>query len=213
MNMENIENLIFDVDGTLWNSVPLVAKGWNLALKELGMEANCTPEGIQSYFGKTMTEIADGILSQVEVPERYRRMERLMACEHQVMQEDPCHIFYPDVKETLETLSKHYRLFIVSNCQKGYIELLLEKGNLAHLIQDHTCFGETGTCKAHSILTLMQRNGIRNACYIGDTQGDLEAAQGAGIPFVWASYGFGTPETWDEKVTSFSQLAELFPGK
>ena len=34
----NVESLIFDVDGTLWNSVPLVAKGWNLALEELGMQ-------------------------------------------------------------------------------------------------------------------------------------------------------------------------------
>ena len=209
----NVESLIFDVDGTLWNSVPLVAKGWNLALEELGLPAACTVERIQHYFGKTMTEIADGVLSEVEVPKRYRYMERLMAREHEVMQADPCEIFYPEVKETLEVLSKHYRLFIVSNCQKGYIEMLLEKGKLAHLIEDHTCFGETGTCKAESIQTLMRRNDIQSAYYIGDTQGDLEAAQGARIPFVWASYGFGTPETWQGKVTSFSQLAELFPGK
>lgn len=213
MSITKTENLIFDVDGTLWNSVPLVAKGWNLALAELGLEPNCTVEKIQPYFGKTMTQIADGVLSQVDIPERYRCMERLMAWEHKVMEADPCHIFYPGVKETLETLAKSYNLFIVSNCQKGYIELLLEKGDLEHLIQDHTCFGETGTCKAQSILALMERNGIQDACYIGDTQADMEAAQGAGIPFVWASYGFGTPETFQEKILCFSQLTTLFPGK
>ena len=31
------ESLIFDVDGTLWNSVDLVVKGWNLALEEGGL--------------------------------------------------------------------------------------------------------------------------------------------------------------------------------
>ena len=39
----------------------------------------------------------------------------------------------------------------------------------------------------------MERNRITSAAYVGDTQGDLEAARLAGIPFVWAAYGFGNP--------------------
>ena len=33
---------------------------------------------------------------------------------------------------------------------------------------------------------------------------------GAGIPFVWAAYGFGRPEAWDARVETFSQLEQLF---
>ncbi|MFR8331031.1 MAG: hypothetical protein ACLU9S_00580 [Oscillospiraceae bacterium] len=65
----------------------------------------------------------------------------------------------------------------------GYIEfLLLGKGRLGRLIRDHACFGETGRCKGETMRLLMERNGIAEAAYVGDTQGDLEAARLAGIP-------------------------------
>ena len=143
----NPESLIFDVDGTLWDSVDLVVRGWNLALEEAGREPTCTPEGIRPLFGKTMDEIALAFLPDQGPEERRRLMNSCMAWEDRVMQDDPCEIFYPQVRQTLEALSRCHRLFIVSNCQKGYIELLLEKGKLGGLIRDHACFGETGLCK------------------------------------------------------------------
>ena len=199
------ESLIFDVDGTLWNSVDLVVKGWNLALEEAGLAPTCTAEGIRPLFGKTMDEIARAFLPD-QAPKR--RQEIMDSC--MVMQADTCDIFYPGVRHGLEALAQRHRLFIVSNCQRGYIELLLEKGNLGTWIRDHACFGETGLCKGETIRLLMKRNEIRSAAYIGDTQGDREAACLAGIPFVWAAYGFGRPEAWDARVETFSQLEQLF---
>ena len=206
----NPESLIFDVDGTLWDSVDLVVRGWNLALEEAGREPTCTPEGIRPLFGKTMDEIALAFLPDQGPEERRRLMNSCMAWEDRVMQDDPCEIFYPQVRQTLEALSRRHRLFIVSNCQKGYIELLLEKGKLGGLIRDHACFGETGLCKGETIRLVMERNRITSAAYVGDTQGDLEAARLAGIPFVWAAYGFGNPEAWEARLEAFCQLTELF---
>lgn len=205
----NFESLIFDVDGTLWNSVPLVAKGWNLALTELGLEPNCTPEGILPLFGLTMDRIADAMMPQLPPEVREKNMAMCMERENQVLREDPCHIFYPGVIDTLHQLAKTHRLFIVSNCQKGYIEILLEKGGLGSCILDHACFGDTGTCKGETIRRLMVRNSIENAAYIGDTQGDLEAAEYAGIPFIFAAYGFGHPDHWNAKIDTFHQLAQI----
>lgn len=204
------ESLIFDVDGTLWDSVALVAKGWNRAFQEAGLSGNHTADGIRPLFGKTMDEIASAVLPNLPPERRREVMDSCMDWENRVMWEDPCHIFYPQVRETLERLAERHRLFIVSNCHCGYIELLLAKGDLAHLIADHLCFGQTGTCKAQTIRTLMERDHVESAVYIGDTQGDLDAARGAGIPFVWASYGFGAPESWDAKIGTFAELTELF---
>ncbi len=206
----NPESLIFDVDGTLWDSVDLVVRRWNLALEEAGREPTCTPEGIRPLFGKTMDEIALAFLPDQGPEERRRLMNSCMAWEDRVMQDDPCEIFYPQVRQTLEALSRRHRLFIVSNCQKGYIELLLEKGKLGGLIRYHACFGETGLCKGETIRLVMERNRITSAAYVGDTQGDLEAARLAGIPFVWAAYGFGNPEAWEARLEAFCQLTELF---
>lgn len=200
------ESIIFDVDGTLWDTVALVAKGWNLGLKELGLAQAYTEAEIRPLFGRTMDQITGILLPSVPAELRGGYMQRLMYWEERVLWEDPCQVFYPDVLCTIPALAEKHRLFIVSNCQKGYIELTMEKGNFAPHIRDHACFGDTGTCKGETIRRLMERNQVTDAAYVGDTQGDMEAAMYAGIPFVWASYGFGTPERWDKRICRFSQL-------
>ena len=133
-----------------------------------------------------------------------------MDTENRYLQENPCHIGYPAVRETLEKLSRSHRLFIVSNSQQGYPELCMDKLGLTPYITGHLCFGDTGTEKGETIRRLMEQHNITSAVYIGDTQGDLEAARQAGIDFVFASYGFGQPESWEAKIDEFSQLEQLF---
>lgn len=203
------ESIIFDVDGTLWDSIPLVVKGWNAGFEQLGMEQKCTYEGIKPLFGLTMDVIAQRLLPEIPKAQREKTMEFCMEWENRVLEEDPCHVFYPDVKKTMEKLKESHRLFIVSNCQKGYIEICMEKGGINGCITDHACFGDTGTCKGETIRRVMERNGVKEAVYVGDTQADMEAARFAHIPFVWASYGFGKPESWEYQIETFSQLLQL----
>ena len=204
------ESLIFDIDGTLWDSTALVARGYNAQLRDEGLEDHfVTPEDLKGLFGRTMTEIADVLFSHIPVPERYRLMERCMAREEAFLRGDPCRVGYPGVKETLTALSGRHRLFIVSNSQKGYPELCMEKLGLTGLFQGHLCYGDTGTEKGLTIRTLMKNYQITDAVYIGDTLADQQAADLAGIGFIWCSYGFGKPEHFDAKIDSFPQLLEL----
>ena len=205
------ESLIFDIDGTLWDSRSIIARGYNMVLEQAGYPELCVEaEYLKQLFGKTMTEIADIMLTKVPVEERYELMDKCMEVGDGLLLDDPCDIGYPGVLETLEKLAKNYRLFIVSNSQCGYPETTINKLGLGHLIQGHMCFGDTGTDKGTTIRRLMERHGIENAVYIGDTQGDYEASCKAGIPFVWASFGFGVPEGYDYKADSFPELAEIF---
>lgn len=204
------ESLIFDIDGTLWDSRALVAEGYNIQLaKEGRSHLAVNAEELKALFGKVMTEIADVLFASVPKEERYGLMERCMLTENEHLQTDPCHIGYPKVRQTLEVLAKTHRLFIVSNSQQGYPELCIQKLGLEGLIQGHLCFGDTGTEKGRTILALMERYGIENAAYIGDTQGDREAAAQAGIPFIWAAFGFGTPDGYDHRVDSFEELLKF----
>ena len=206
-----MESLIFDIDGTLWDSRELVAQGYNIQLRQEGYDRFCvTAEDFLPLFGKVMTEIADVIFRELPPDVRYPLMERCMETENRYLQEHPCPIGYPGVRETLQRLSENHRLFIVSNSQQGYPELCMEKLGLTPYISGHLCFGDTGTEKGETIRRLMERHGITSAAYIGDTQGDLEAARQAGIPFVFASYGFGDPEAYDWKIDSISRLEQLF---
>lgn len=206
----NYESLIFDIDGTLWDSRALVAEGYNIQLKAEGLDHLCvTAEDLRPLFGKVMTEIADVILSSIPESERYGIMERCMETENEYLFQNECRIGYPGVKETMEVLSKKHRIFIVSNAQCGYPELCIDKLGLAPYISGHMCFGDTGTSKGKTIRTLMAKHGIESAVYIGDTQGDYEATVEAQVPFIWCTFGFGTPDRYAAKVDKFEDLLNL----
>ena len=205
-----MESLIFDIDGTLWDSRALVAEGYNIQLRREGMSDRfVTAETLRPLFGKVMTEIADALFGDLAPADRYSLMERCMATENQYLHENECPIGYPKVKETLLALSKTHRLFIVSNSQQGYPELCIQKLGLGQWIGGHLCFGDTGTSKGQTIRTLMNRYGITSCAYIGDTQGDYEATVEAGVPFVWAAYGFDTPSGYALKIDSPADLLKL----
>ena len=204
------ESLIFDIDGTLWDSRALVAEGYNAQLEAEGLGHLATnAEVLKTLFGKTMTDIADALLTTVPAPERYALMERCMATQNVYLQEDPCDIAYDGVKETLEELAKKYRLFIVSNSNCGYPELCMSKMGVSHLFEGHMCFGDTGTCKGETIKRLMANHNITSACYIGDTQGDKDATDMAGLPFVYCTYGFGQVDSFWKSIDKFEDLLNL----
>ena len=206
----NYESLIFDIDGTLWDSRQLVAEGYNIQLEKEGLQhLAVTAEDLRPLFGKVMTEIADTILASIDPSERYDLMERCMKTENDYLFANECRIGYPKVKETLEALSKKYRLFIVSNSQCGYPELCIEKLGLGEYIEGHMCFGDTGTSKGQTILTLIKKHNIGSCIYIGDTQGDLEACREAGIPFIFCAYGLGQAESYDAKIDSIEELLTM----
>ena len=204
------ESLIFDIDGTLWDSRALVAQGYNIQLTKENLAHLCvTAEDLKPLFGKVMTEIADVILATIPEENRYSLMERCMETENRYLHDNPCHIGYPGVTETIAELSRQYRLFIVSNSQCGYPELCIEKLGLAPYIEGHMCFGDTGTSKGKTIRTLMAKHNIGTCAYVGDTQGDYEATVDAGIDFIWADYGFGTPERCVATIHCFKDLLNL----
>lgn len=204
------ESLIFDIDGTLWDTRALVAEGYNVQLRKEGLDhLQVDADMLTPLFGKVLSEIADVLFASVPAPERYALMKRCMDAEQEFMRTDPCQVGYPKVRETLEELAKRYRLFIVSNSESGYPELCIEKMGLQKLIRGNLCYGDTLTGKGQTILRLMREHHISSAIYIGDTQGDYLATREAGIPFIFAAFGLGQAESWEAKVDTFEELLNL----
>ena len=79
--------------------------------------------------------------------------------------------------------------------------------------QTLTCLKKAGfhLSKDFSIRLCMERNELQRALYVGDTAGDLDAARKAGIPFIYAAYGFGQVDAEKEKVPSIEAFSQL-PG-
>lgn len=205
------ESLIFDIDGTLWDSRVLVAEGYNIQLKAEGLDHLCVcADDLTPLFGKVRKEIADVLFASLPEEDREPLMIRCMERENKFLAKNACDAGYPGVKETLENLKKRYRLFIVSNSEKGYPELCMEKLGIAHLFSGHLCFGDTRTCKGETIKKLMKDHSITSACYIGDTQGDADGAALAEIPFVYCTYGFGEVREYWKSVEAFEELLTIF---
>lgn len=205
-----MDGIIFDVDGTLWDSTDSVAESWDLAIRENStLDLTIDGEILQGLFGKTMTEIADALFPSLSEKER---MDFIAVCfdyENRYLETHPGRM-YDGVVDTVKKLSEKYPLFIVSNCQCGYIEAMLNASGLRSYIKDHLCFGETQTPKSQTILKLMERNGLRDVVYVGDTQGDADACRDAGVPFVFAEYGFGDVPDAKVRIKAFPELLTMY---
>lgn len=204
------KGIIFDMDGTLWDSAENVAKSWNLAISTYsGYEKTLTAEDIQRVMGKTMDAIADILFAELS---REDRMELLATCcemENDYLREHGG-ILYEGVRETLAKLRERgYHLSIVSNCQAGYIEAFLDYYKLWDAIRDKQCYGDNLLPKGENIRLVADRNGLDAAIYVGDIQGDYDASQAAGVDFIHAAYGFGTIDADVPAIHTFAELAEM----
>lgn len=205
-----MDSIIFDVDGTLWNSTESVAASWNKAIREhSSLNLTLEPVSLSRVFGKTMTEIADTLFPSLSADERMKLLEVCFDEENRYLEDHPG-ILYPDVARTLKKLASRYPLYIVSNCQCGYIEVLLRTTGLGPYIKDHLCFGETQVPKGETIRKLIVKNRLQSPVYVGDTQGDADSCKTAGIPFIFAEYGFGDVPDARMRIQTFSDLEKLY---
>lgn len=201
------KGIIFDVDGTLWDSAKPVAESWTLMLERSYPELAriITPDDMYRNMGKTVDAIGADLFPGLAPDKRDEVMDACMRYENEYLADHPG-VTYPNMKETLAALSREYGLYIVSNCQEGYIEALMAACGIASYISDTECFGATGRPKGDNIRLVMERNGLEKCLYVGDTAMDQEAAGNAGIPFVFASYGFGQASGAEAVIGSLAEL-------
>ena len=199
--------IIFDLDGTLWDSTVPVAESWNIKIEEeTGKKDMLTPEDISQNMGHTMDQIADELFSFVEGEARYELARKCEVFENDYIRERGARL-YPGVIETLDKLlAAGAKMAVVSNCQKGYVAAFIESMKMDKYFIDYEEWGRTGLGKAENIRLVMERNGEDKAIYVGDIQRDSDAAHEAGIACIFASYGFGHIEDAEAEISSFDEL-------
>ncbi len=200
--------IIFDMDGTLWDSASEVALAWNQVVVKRGMRP-LTERDLARVMGLPMDELARALFPDMDAQASYDLMDECVLVENDYLEEHGASL-YPGVEETLRTLSEEYPLFIVSNCQCGYIEAFLAHYGFGRFFSDIQCFGDNRMPKGTNIRLIAERNGIERAVYAGDTEGDYRAAMDACAMFVYAAYGFGNlPRDIAKKVPAIRSFGEL----
>ena len=199
--------LLFDLDGTIWDSAKEVAESWNIVMHKYHPEFPVlTEHDINAVMGQTMDDIAKTILTDMDDAERGPLFKECEEYEVAYIAEHGGTL-YPEVEATLKKLAEAgYKMAIVSNCQKGYIDAFFQSMKMKKYFCDMEEWGNTKLSKAENIRLVMERNGFEKAVYIGDTRRDQQAAKGAGIPFIHAAYGFGDSEDPEGSVESFSEI-------
>lgn len=204
-----MDSIIFDLDGTLWDSTSSVIESWNRTLDKYDEVKNrLTVEDIKGVMGLVISDIGKIFFPYLE---EAKRLEIMNECciDECIHLEKHGAILYDKLEETLEVLSKKYNLYIVSNCQCGYIESFFKSHNLNKYFIDYENAGRTGLTKGENIKLIIERNNLVNTIYVGDTEGDLKASRFAGIPFIYARYGFGQVKEYDYVIDSFEELLML----
>ena len=208
MSLGRIDSVVFDLDGTLWDTCATCAVGWNNVLRRHGIAfREITAEDIRGIMGLPHRECVRRIF--VGFPEhQLALLTDETASEDNRLAAEMGGAFYPGVEDGVARLSRRLPLFIVSNCQARYIETFLGLNGMAKHFRDFECWGNTGLSKAGNLKLIVDRNALGAPVFVGDALGDQSAARECGVPFVYVDWGFGECHAADRRFSSFDALTE-----
>lgn len=199
------DGIIFDLDGTLWDAVE---EGHLVLLEYLKTQPDVTHlptiEEYAGVMGLGMDDLAEKLFPYLSYERRMQVFDEDFKLECEYLAEHGAKL-YPHMHETLKKLSETHTLCIVSNCDNGYIQAFLKAHNMAQYFTDYECMGSTGKPKADNITLVVEHNHLKAPVYVGDTVWDYNSATQAGVPFIFAAYGFGNVEN----VPKIYDIAEL----
>ena len=204
------DSIIFDLDGTLWDSTANVAIAWQAAKQQVDyIRDDITADTVKSITGMAYDAIFMKLFPYLDDATR-EEFKALCAKKEIATLHSKGGELYPHLAETLTWLKAKYRLFIVSNCQSGYIEVFLGMDDMLSYFDGHQCYGTKGQPKYQNIQDIVADHGLKAPVYIGDTTGDRDSAQKAGVPFIYATYGFGeVNDGYIAEIQQFSDLQDL----
>lgn len=200
-------HIVFDLDGTLWDPMEMAAEAWRQGCHVYGIdETIITHDNLSKAFGHPIGELGEVMLPGVDPSIQSSVIDRVSLLEVQLI---PLGLGtpYPDLHAVMEELALAHKLYICSNCQKGYIEAFLQTYSLEHLFSDTICAGDTGFGKGANLALLLTRNAIDDAVMVGDMDSDRNAAIENRIPFIHATYGFGEVHDGEMRIDSLMDLA------
>ena len=207
------KNIIFDLDGTLWDSTTSIAENWNEVLARHNLlERPLVASDMHPYMGLLIGDVLKTIFPEITEEFIQKIIAEIIDNERKILHKNGG-ILYENVEKTLKELAVNHNLYIVSNALDGYIQAFIEYFNFNELFKDFESHGATGKNKAENIRLLMERNHLKpsETVYVGDTQTDYLSAKENDLDFIFCAYGFGqlNEDLKVKKITKFQELITL----
>ena len=204
----SVRAVLFDLDGTLVDSAPDLTLAANKMLSALGCpQVNCSQvkgwvgDGVGSLVRRALTTILGDVPAESLFEQSYVLFQRYYA--ESVYQDST---LYPGVHETLQTLkSSGLALACVTNKPSRFTKPMLEKSGLTGFF-GAVVSGDDLSLKKPDPAPLefaAEQLGVPlTACVlVGDSTNDIRAAGAAGIPVLWASYGYAGRDDIEQDAT------------
>ena len=198
--LKNKALIIFDLDGTLIDSVPSLAYSINLMLKELGKD-ELPQELIREFVGNGADmlvkralvgkkEIIDG-----EIKEDYFQNAKELLLKYYAQNLNQKTILYPDVIDTLDKLKEQgYTLALATNKPIEFVPDILEYFNLDSYFKVTLGGGSTKHKKPNPEILLKICNDLNipssKSLMVGDSSSDILAAKAANMDSIALTYGY-----------------------
>jgi phosphoglycolate phosphatase len=199
--------LIFDLDGTLWDTSEVCAEAWNHAMAGRGFRTLTTSD-LGGIMGLTREEVRLRFFAELDADEGRRLLQLCIDEEIRFLRRRPGTL-YPGVADGLKRLAERHPLYLVSNCETEYLDLFFEGTGLGPQFLDSECHGRTNLGKAKNVGLVLERNRLTQGAYVGDTLGDQKAAEANRLEFWFAAYGFGTCTHADRSFPDFESLVSF----
>jgi phosphoglycolate phosphatase len=203
-----IDSIIFDIDGTLWNTVETCVIAWNKVLRNHKQSLLMTESSIISLMGLNHEQIKEKLFKDLDNNKSETILKEAYLNEYDLIENQGGTLF-PDVYEELKKLANFYPLYLVSNCQSNYLALFIKFSKVGEFFSDSECYGNTLLPKALNINLIIKRNKLLSPVYVGDTETDFIACQKAQIPFLYANYGFGNLKLSKNSFNSFLEISNF----
>ncbi len=203
---------VFDLDGTLVDSVELIVESFRYATRNvLGVEF--TREQMTANVGKPLRE-------QMQLIDAERADELVRAYrEYNHREHDRMLKLYAGAGDLLERLQEHgVKVGLVTSKSRPVTRMAFDVTGIEPLLDAVVCADETVRNKPYPdpILYCLQQLGVTpdRACYVGDSPYDLQAARAAGVKAVGVSWGVFDrasleAERPDQMVASIGELARV----
>ena len=207
-NGDTMKAIIFDLDGTLWETLEQTYISTNEVVARYPFLKPITRNTIAQGMGYTVSECAELYMPYLADDVRVPILLEILQHDAEYLENHGGNV-YPNLESVLKELREHYLLGIVSNCGAGYIESFLKSSHLDKYFIDFVAAGKADLSKSNAIRKLMHRNGIDKAIYVGDTLRDYQASEGANIPFIHAKYGFNPNLNFNYSIKDIKDLPVL----
>ena len=191
INPNDVNLIIFDMDGTIVASVPAVYESIKRAFSKLGWPVTFSEAEIQPFFGITTASTKGSMYEFITPPGSPLTPDEVR---EKVRDEYPAvfnevNMTYPGVKETLAELRKRgYKLAQYSNAATLYLNLVLSSQGLTSYYDYAECIQDNGLTKNQLAGKIKKLFGME-AAIVGDRKHDIEAARENGCLSIGAATG------------------------